>query len=218
MERAKHVVNLVPISSLLLLSDRISCANLVSRCRRRVNLFKPGTGTITVYENTGGSRGAQMYQLKGIPLTPGPLVVVIKVAASVAANSSAYWPPALPDSIETIAASYVDTDHTSKIRLFNLAPDVKAAGMSCSANGTTEIATNVAYSLGSQWQPIATKSDTFTFKDDSSKTTLTTKTLTPAVAPIGNTNVLVGLKSATGAFGIQAISLVDAPEGGTCHP
>jgi hypothetical protein len=90
-----------------------------------VNVFKPGTGTITVWENTGGTRGAQLYQLKGIPLTPGPLVVVIKVAASVTANASAYWPPALPDAIETIAASYVDTDPTSKVRLFNLAPDVK---------------------------------------------------------------------------------------------
>ena len=88
MERAKrgepgaHVFVAVPQRSHFIALSR----NLVSRCRRRVNLFKPGTGTITVYENTGGSRGAQMYQLKGIPLTPGPLVVVIKVAASVAAK------------------------------------------------------------------------------------------------------------------------------------
>ena len=32
-----------------------------------VNKFKPGKGTITVWENTGGARGAQLYQLKGIP-------------------------------------------------------------------------------------------------------------------------------------------------------
>lgn len=171
-----------------------------------------------MYENTGGTRGAQIYQLKGIPLTPGPLVVVIKVAASVTANTSAYWPPALPDSIETIAASYVDTDPTSKVRLFNLAPDVKAAGMSCSSNGTKEIASNVDFSVGSDWQPVATESATFTFVDDIGKKTLTSKTLTPAAAPIGNTNVLLGLTSATGDFGIQAVSLVDAPEGGTCHP
>jgi hypothetical protein len=48
-----------------------------------VNVFKPGTGTITVYENSGRTRGPQLFQLKGIPLTPGPLVVVIKVASSV---------------------------------------------------------------------------------------------------------------------------------------
>ena len=33
-------------------------------------VFKPGKGTITIYENTDGKRGAQLYQLKGIPLTP----------------------------------------------------------------------------------------------------------------------------------------------------
>ena len=42
--------------------------------------------------------------------------------------------------------------------------------------------------------------------------------VTPAKAPVGNTNVLVGLVGANGAFGVQAIPLVDAPEGGTCHP
>lgn len=68
-----------------------------------VNVFKPGTGTITVWENTGGTRGAQLYQLKGIPLTPGPLMVVIKVASSVVSQPSKYWPPALPDAIETIS-------------------------------------------------------------------------------------------------------------------
>ena len=60
-----------------------------------VNVFKPGKGTITIYENTGeppryrrhlgcillkmpaislltgGTRGKSLYQLKGIPLTPG---------------------------------------------------------------------------------------------------------------------------------------------------
>ena len=39
-----------------------------------VNVFKPGTGTITVYENTGGKRGAQVYTQSKLPLTPGPLV------------------------------------------------------------------------------------------------------------------------------------------------
>ena len=41
--------------------------------------------------------------------------------------------------------------------------------------------------------------------------------VTPAKAPVGNTNVLAGLAGG-GGFGIQAIPLVDAPEGGTCHP
>ena len=42
--------------------------------------------------------------------------------------------------------------------------------------------------------------------------------VTPAKAPVGNTNVLAGLAGGNGAFGVQAIPLVDAPEGGTCHP
>ena len=54
--------------------------------------------------------------------------------------------------------------------------------------------------------------------DDLSKKTLATKTVTPATAPIGNTNVMLGLQSVTGSYGIQVVPLVDAPEGGTCHP
>ena len=102
-----------------------------------VNVFKPGKGTITIYENTGGTRGKSLYQLKGIPLTPGepcaldgercanvlrgcrafagPLVVVIKVASSVVKEPAKYWPPALPDAVETIAASYVQTATSSKV-------------------------------------------------------------------------------------------------------
>ena len=51
-----------------------------------------------------------------------PLVVVIKVASSQTQNSSGYWPPSLPDAVETIAASYVQTEANSKVRLFNLSP------------------------------------------------------------------------------------------------
>eukprot|EP01049_Picozoa_sp_SAG25_P000645 SAG25_NODE_23_length_22180_cov_132.152892_10_plen_61_part_00 len=41
-----------------------------------VNVFKPGKGTITVWENKAGKRGDQIYTKTGIPLTPGPLVTV----------------------------------------------------------------------------------------------------------------------------------------------
>ena len=95
-----------------------------------MNVFKEGKGTITIWENTGGTRGAQIFQLKGIPLTPGPLVVVVKVASSLVKQPAKYWPPALPDCVETIAASYVQSQQTSKVRLFNLSPDTKVAGMS----------------------------------------------------------------------------------------
>ena len=61
-----------------------------------------GKGTITIWENIGGTRGKQLFQLKAIPLTPGPLVVVMKVASSVTSQPTKYWPPSLPDSVETI--------------------------------------------------------------------------------------------------------------------
>jgi hypothetical protein len=47
-------------------------------------------------------------------------------------------------------ATDVQTDTSAKVRLFNLSPDTKVAGMACSANGTQEIASNVHYSLGSK--------------------------------------------------------------------
>eukprot|EP01047_Picozoa_sp_COSAG01_P063539 COSAG01_NODE_8250_length_2856_cov_79.780921_3_plen_64_part_00 len=52
---------------------RVGCVGCVSSSQW-VNVFKPGSGTITVWENTGGTRGAQIFQLQHIPLTPGPLV------------------------------------------------------------------------------------------------------------------------------------------------
>ena len=103
-----------------------------------VNVFKPGSGKIEVWENSGGSRGPLLFTLDHIPLTPGPLMVVIKVAASQTTNSSGYWPPSLPDSVETIAASYVQSQANSAVRLFNLSPDTKQAGMTCSANGASD--------------------------------------------------------------------------------
>ena len=67
-------------------------------------------------------------------------MVVIKVASSQVGNSSGYWPPALPDSIETIAASYVQDSDNSKVRLFNPPPDTKQAGMTCSVSRACSIA------------------------------------------------------------------------------
>ena len=75
-----------------------------------VNVFKPGKGAITLWENIGGKRSAtSLYQLKDIPLTPGPLVVVLKVANSQVANASGYWPPSHPSAVETIAARMLNT-------------------------------------------------------------------------------------------------------------
>ena len=73
-------------------------------------------------------------------------MVVIKVAQDQAFNNSGpsvFWPPRDPDNIETIAASYVQPGNAAKVRLFNLSPDTKVAGMSSSAT-TKILADNVA--------------------------------------------------------------------------
>jgi hypothetical protein len=184
----------------------------------RVNRFKPGVGVIKIWENVNGARGAMLYTVEHIPLTPGPLVVVIKVPSSQTANSSGYWPPSLPDSVETIAASYVQSAAVRSMRLFNLSPDTKLAGMTCSANGTAEIASKVDYSLGSNWVPVTSASATYSFHDDSSGKSLVTRTEAAAAPPLGTTTMLLGLQAATGPYEVQAIPLLDAPEGGTCHP
>ena len=41
--------------------------------------------------------------------------MVIKVASSVVKQPAKFWPPALPDAVETIAASYVQTATSSKV-------------------------------------------------------------------------------------------------------
>lgn len=100
-----------------------------------VNVFKSGSGTLTLFENIGGRRGPRLLT-KEIPLTPGPLVVAIKVALNQdPSDPSKYWPPNEPDQIETIAASYPPTTGQASVRLFNLSPDTKAAGMSSDSAG-----------------------------------------------------------------------------------
>jgi hypothetical protein len=140
--------------------------------------------------------------------------------------------------VETIAASYVQQHDATVVRLFNLSPDTKAAGMTNSGNGTEEIVTGVAYSLGSRWVPVVGGSSTFGIKDDSGKggaKTIATLASTPKQAPIGNTAMLLGLQTTGGresdradeldgsgggggAYAAQVVMLDDAPEGGTCHP
>ena len=108
-------------------------------------------------------------------------MVVLKVAASQVANISGYWPPSLPDSIETVAASYVQGANTSKVRLFNLSPDTSKAGMA--VNGALA-ATGIAYSLGSDWSAVPAAAEPYTFTDSTTKKTLATQAQTPPAAPL----------------------------------
>ena len=58
--------------------------------------------------------------------------------------------------------------------------------MSCSGNGTAEIASGVDYSLGSPWVTVASSAATFAFKDDLKSKVLLSKTLTPAAVRATN--------------------------------
>ena len=155
-----------------------------------------------------------LYTLAGIPLTPGPLMVVLKVdQALFATNAAALWPPHTSASIETIASSYVQD--VPKFRLFNLSPDTKDAGMS---TGGQKLASNVHYSLGSQWCAVPNASATYEFTDDLKKKKIATKVEAPPTNGLGATNMLLGLQAGSGLVRVNVVPLVDAPEGGVCKP
>jgi hypothetical protein len=164
-----------------------------------VEIFSDGFGKITIYEATpSGAKGAELLS-KEIPLTPGPLVVVVKD----------HWPPRVGTNIETIAASYVQPISGSGVRLFNLSPDTVAAGLK--RDGST-LVNHVDYTIGSGWAPVPSDSATFAVFDDKSGKTLVTGTFTPPEAPQVFTEFLIGMNNATGAYGPQLVPLLDAPE------
>ena len=207
--------------------------------------FQAGAGTINVYENAGGVRGGLLLSTK-IPLTPGPLVVVVKDT----------WPPNKPTNVETIAASFVPCVCTtacalhvcvcsashdwcavarpcacavfpepmphapcrptngSAVRLFNLAVDVKAAGLKDA--GGTVLADGIRYSLGSKWEPVPALSQSYsTFSDSgASSTALASASFTAPAAPMVFTTFLMGSIE----FGYTLVPQLDAPEFGPCRP
>ena len=188
-----------------------------------VNVFEPGVGSITFWENVNGVTGKMLYHLEHIPLTPGPLVVALKVAQDQdPTDPSKYWPPVEADQVETIAASYVPQKNDSaSVRLFNLSPDTKIAGMTSSAKGGTDI-TQVKYGLASDWSPFPIGGQTFQFFDDDASPP---KMLMQAAGnltgpPIGETQFLLGLQDpqAPAAVKLTSLLLMDAPEGGLCKP
>ena len=140
------------------------------------NAFVVGTGKLSVWaagaNGTAGAAvpsGPPIFQVD-IPLTPGPLVVVLKDK----------WPPTKPENVETIAASYVPPKNGSAVRLFNLAPDVKSAGLQVSGKMLVD---KVLYSLGSKWQPVPSVAQTFTAVDDAGVASHPEVTMTPPLAP-----------------------------------
>ena len=47
---------------------------------------------------------------------------------------------------------------------------------------------------------------------------ITSRQETPPAAPLGFTNMLIGLQKGNGLSAIQLVPLADAPEGGVCKP
>ena len=141
-------------------------------------------------------------------------MIVLKVdQALFAANASALWPPRSHAAVETIASSYVED--APKVRLFNLSPDTKSAGM---VSGGKVLASNVAYSLGSPWHTIQNASVSYSFTDDLTKKELLSRTEEPPPHGLGATNILLGLQASAGLLGVNVVPLVDAPEDGVCKP
>jgi len=167
-----------------------------------VDVFHGGTGQVTVWERTSGGRGQQLLTMQ-IPLTPGPLVVVIKDK----------WPPTKPTALETIAASFVPPTNGSKVRLFNLAVGVKVAGLADGAG--TQLVSDVKFSLGSKWVPVPASHDTFSASSSLDKgAALASATFTPPDAPEVFTAFFLGSED----FGYTLMPQIDAPEYGPCRP
>ena len=164
-----------------------------------VETFEIGSGLIQIYQNNGGSRGELLVQTM-IPLTPGPLVVVVKD----------YWPPKTERNIETIAAAYAPpTAPNSGVRLFNLSPDTQQAGLEFNSK---VVVNDIDYSTSSVWVKVPQDvKATFTAFDSSSNKALASIAYTPPSAPFVFTSFLVGVQSEQ-AYGTRIVPLVDAPE------
>jgi hypothetical protein len=70
------------------------------------------------------------------------------------------WPPKEAKNVETIAASFVPPKTGSAVRLFNLAVDVKSAGLTDSTTGKS-LTDGILYTLGSKWTPVPSTPQTF---------------------------------------------------------
>ncbi len=162
-----------------------------------VSVFAGGKGTITLKDHTTGA----VLLTAAIPLTPGPLVVVVKDT----------WPPKEVKNVETIAASFVPPLNGSAVRLFNLASDIKFSGLK-ESNGKT-LADQIQYSLGSRWIPISGDSQTLTAFEDGGGI-LAAVTTTPPSAPQVFTAFLMG----SAKYKYSLLPQVDAPETGPCKP
>jgi len=191
-----------------------------------VSVFHGGKGTIDIKDHTSG---ATLLSTE-IPLTPGPLVVVVKDT----------WPPKEAKNVEAIAASFPVPTNGSAVRLFNLASDVPSAGLK---SGAKTLADGIKYTLGSTWAPVSAEQQTFTAVSDAGGASLATATTTPPAAPevrvpIDTQIVVTSLKLVaqstpkmnvclqvftafllgSASYRYTLLPQVDAPETGPCKP
>eukprot|EP01052_Picozoa_sp_SAG31_P040432 SAG31_NODE_5852_length_2296_cov_0.827947_2_plen_198_part_00 len=161
-----------------------------------VQIFEPGPARISILQD-----GKELVVVT-MPLTPGPLVVALR-----ADSAGHIWPPTAT-SIETIAASYVPAPRGSAgVRLFNLAPGVAYAGF---RTATAPLATNVAFSVGSQWATLQTGPTTFVVYDAISGETLATVRGTAPLSPDAATVFLIGSEMED-KYALEAKVVNDAP-------
>ena len=134
-------------------------------------------------------------------------------------KAHACWPPSDPQlggAVETIAASFVPPTKGSGVRLFNLSPDTQVASLK---EGSSSLAANVAYGVGSSWAPVPSGSPlSFSVTDAISSKTIATDTTTPPAAPgvftlwlIGNSGSTAHASVGGGPFSSRAVSEQDAP-------
>ena len=96
----------------------------------------------------------------------------------------------------------------AEVRLFNLSPDTKEASMAVDGKTT---ASDVTFTLGSDWASMPSTKQSFVVTDSSSGKTLTSFSQTP---PVGASSVfLIGSQDAgvTAEYKTQSVFLVDNP-------
>ena len=155
--------------------------------------FQVGKATIAI------SSGGKELVSVDLPLTPGPLVVVVKDD----------WPPNKTSNIETIAASYNPVKKgEAGVRLFNLGPDPASYGIGMRANEKT-FANGVRYSLGSTWSDVgvADVAQTYSVFDDSGGVLATLK-----YAPPRGASTIWVLGKRTGTPALKLVPHIDAPQ------
>lgn len=155
--------------------------------------------------------GRTAPHIAGVPLTPGPLVIVLKCPEATQKTFQC-WPPQdaiLGGSIEAVAASYTPEPHGAKLRLFNLGEGIGAASL---ARDGTPLAGGITFGLGSEWDDVPLTDGEFTVS--SGGAAVATRRVAPRDQEV-LTLWLLGSNNATQpAFAPRLLPFDDAPHNG----